>query len=160
MNIRTSLKDFDSPIGSYNQDLLQRKGFVRQLCSILREASSTGSNVFALYGDWGSGKTSIKNLLQLELPRLGKHPPLAIDFNPWAFSAQDQVMDAFFSEVGKALGREPHGKKAGKAFKKVGAFLAFGAKLAKTAQLVLTASNKPEYAMLADAAGTRLEIVA
>jgi predicted KAP-like P-loop ATPase len=157
MKIRASLKSFDNPIASYEEDLLKRRGFVRQLSQILAEASPNQSNVFALYGEWGAGKTSVINLLKLELEKVGKDAPLAIEFNPWVFSAQDQLLEAFFSEVGQAIGRHPQGKKAGTILKRIGTFFIFGAKLAKTAHLAFTASNQPDYSILANFASSQLD---
>lgn len=131
MNIEGALKNLDNPIQTFEEDLLQRRGFVQSLCGILEAVSPDESNVFALYGEWGSGKTSVKNLLAKELANGGDKTPLPIEFNPWAFSGQDQVMEAFFSEVSKAIGREANGKKAAEGFKKLGGYLSYGAKTVK-----------------------------
>jgi hypothetical protein len=112
--------------------------------------------VFALYGEWGSGKTSVKNLLKEELAAQGDKGPILIEFNPWAFSGQDQVLEAFFSEVGKTLGRDPNGKKAAEGFKKLGAYLSFGAKTAKTIHLGLDLFGIPG-AKLVGMVGEKLE---
>jgi hypothetical protein len=44
-------------------------------------------------------------------------------------------LEAFFSEVSKAIGRGPTGKDAAEGFKKLGAYLSFGAKTARTIHL-------------------------
>ena len=132
MNIETALKNLDKPIQSVEEDLLQRSGFVENLCRIFETASPDESAVFALHGEWGSGKTSVKNLLVKELAKRGDKSPIAIDFNPWAFSGQDQILEAFFSEIGKAIGGKPNGEKVAEGFKKLGAYLSYGAKTVKT----------------------------
>lgn len=103
MNIDSALKNLDSPIQSIEEDLLQRSGFVENLCRIFQTASPNESAVFALHGEWGSGKTSVKNLLLKELEKRGEASPIPIEFNPWAFSGQDQVLEAFFTEIAKAV---------------------------------------------------------
>lgn len=132
MKIESALKNLDNPIQSFEEDLLQRRGFVQLLCRIFGAASSDESTVFALHGEWGSGKTSVKNLLKKELTAKGDKAPIPIEFNPWAFSGQDQVLEAFFSEVGKTLGQKSDAKDAAEGFKKLGAYLSFGAKTVKT----------------------------
>jgi Cdc6-like AAA superfamily ATPase len=132
MDIETALKNLDSPIQTFEEDLLQRQGFVESLCRIFEAAPPDESTVFALYGEWGSGKTSVKNLLKKSLADQGEKTPLPIEFNPWAFSGQDQVLEAFFTEIGKAIGRDTNGKEAAEGFKKLGAYLSFGAKTVKT----------------------------
>jgi len=131
MNIEAALKNFDNPIETLEQDLLQRSGFVENFCQILAAAPTSESNVFALYGEWGSGKTSVKNLIKIQLNKGAEKAPLVIEFNPWAFSGQDQVLEAFFSEIGKLIGRDSNGKKVAEGFKKLGAYLSFGAKTIK-----------------------------
>jgi Cdc6-like AAA superfamily ATPase len=135
MNIDAALKNLDSPIQSFEEDLLQRRGYVESLCRILETPSPEESTVFALYGEWGAGKTSVKNLLKNELAGQGDRAPMPIEFNPWAFSGQDQVLEAFFSEISKSIGRGPSGKAAAEGFKKLGAYLSFGAKTAKRIQV-------------------------
>jgi predicted KAP-like P-loop ATPase len=132
MHIEAALKNLDRPIQSIEEDLLQRSGFVENLCRIFETALPDESAVFALYGEWGSGKTSVKNLLIKELSNRGEKSPIAIDFNPWAFSGQDQVLEAFFSEIGKSIGGKPNGEKVAEEFKKLGAYLSYGAKAVKT----------------------------
>lgn len=132
MSIQAALNNLDNPIQSFEEDLLQRRGFVQTLCQIFAASSPDESTVFALYGEWGSGKTSVKNLLKKELAAKCDKAPIPIEFNPWAFSGQDQVLEAFFSEIGKAVGREKDGNEAAEGFKKLGAYLSFGAKTVKT----------------------------
>ena len=71
MNIDAALKNLDNPIQTFEEDLLQRRGFVQTLCKIFAASSPDESAVFALYGEWGSGKTSVKNLLKEELAAQG-----------------------------------------------------------------------------------------
>src|SRR5262245_50458560 len=111
IDIEGALKGLDDPIEAFDQDLLDRAGFVNNLAKIIGSAPIKGSTVFALCADWGAGKTSIKNLLKAHFAdEWGTGGPLVIEFNPWAFSAQDQVLEAFFSEVAKAIGREQKGE--------------------------------------------------
>jgi predicted KAP-like P-loop ATPase len=124
-----------NPIQSFDEDLLQREAFVLNLCRILEATPLEESIVFALYGEWGSGKTSVKNLLKRKLFSRGDKAPRPIEFNPWAFSGQNQVLEAFFSEIGKAIGDKASDKEAGEKFKKMGAYLSFGAKSVKALHL-------------------------
>jgi predicted KAP-like P-loop ATPase len=132
MSIEAALKNLDQPIQSIEEDLLQRSGFVENLCRIFSNTSPDESAVFALLGEWGSGKTSVKNLLVKELAKRDEKSPISIEFNPWAFSGQDQVLEAFFFEIGKSIGANPNGEKAAEGFKKLGAYLSYGAKTVKT----------------------------
>lgn len=129
--IERALEQFDSPITKAEEDLLERSGFVDSVARILKAAPTTESNVFALYGEWGSGKTSLKNLIIQQLGTLVESNSVVVEFNPWAFSGQDQVLEAFFTEISKSLGRVQNGEKAAETFKKLGAYLSYGAKTSK-----------------------------
>ncbi len=64
------------------------------------------SLVVGLYGEWGSGKSSIKNMVidsVAEMPEADR--PQILEFNPWQFAGQEQLFHAFFHEIGTALGR-------------------------------------------------------
>jgi len=63
--------------------------------------------VIGLFGDWGSGKSSIKNMT-VEVLTEGEDSKLTIvEFSPWQFSGPDAISEAFFLEIGAALGKEP-----------------------------------------------------
>lgn len=129
-------------------DLLGRRDFVENLARILSVPCPNETSVFALYGEWGSGKTFVKDLLVRELLVRGNEAPLSIEFNPWAFSAQDQVMEAFFNEVSKAIGEGPSGREAGEAFKKLGAYWSFAGTATKLVQIGMTAWGIPGAGLL------------
>ncbi len=50
----------DRPITSFAGDLLGRSEFAESLASAIKGWTGNGSLVIALYGPWGSGKSSIK----------------------------------------------------------------------------------------------------
>ncbi|HEV7924844.1 MAG TPA: P-loop NTPase fold protein, partial [Verrucomicrobiae bacterium] len=94
----------DRPIVSKRQDILGRAKFAARLADDLHNWSGDDSLVVALYGTWGSGKTSVKNLL-LEANRKRRRLPLKIvDFNPWQLSGTGGIPASFFRELGLALG--------------------------------------------------------
>jgi predicted KAP-like P-loop ATPase len=66
--------------------------------------------VVAVYGDWGSGKTSVKNLVLEHLHTEVRHdaPTVTVlDFNPWMFTPTEDLQGAFFGELGILLRRLP-----------------------------------------------------
>lgn len=129
------LSNADDPISKIEQDMLQRAPFVKRLAAVLKSAPTHSSNVFALYGEWGSGKTSVKNLVVGHLNSSeDEHAPLIVEFNPWGFSTQEELFSAFFSEVSLALGRKDAGEVA-VALSRLGGYLSIGSKVARTAQL-------------------------
>jgi hypothetical protein len=52
-------------------------------------------------GPWGSGKTSLINLVREKLAAEPAVP--VIDFNPWMFSGAEQLLESFFREIAAQL---------------------------------------------------------
>ena len=87
----------DRPLERLSEDRLARKGFVERLASDIMGWHGKDSLVVSLNGEWGSGKTSLKNFLKERLRARGQ--PLVVEFNPWQWSGQDRVFEAFFSAI-------------------------------------------------------------
>ena len=99
----------DKPITTKVEDILSRHPFAQSVGDAIQGWSGNESLVIGIYGEWGSGKSSFINLL-IEYLETKKDKPLIVSFNPWEWSAQDKLSEAFFREVEKALGH-PNNKK-------------------------------------------------
>jgi KAP family P-loop domain len=118
----------DQPISSADQDVLGRGRFVQAIVNAISAWSGRESLVMALYGPWGSGKSSIKNMV-LEMLRKSPTPTPVIEFNPWVWSGQDRLLSAFFEEVGaslQALGKTNVPQKVVRDWAKYAAMLSLG----------------------------------
>jgi len=62
----------DRPIRSKSEDLLGRSAFAESLAAVVEGWTGNDSLVVALYGPWGIGKTSIKNMVLENLRRGGR----------------------------------------------------------------------------------------
>lgn len=119
----------DRPIESASEDLLGRSDFAKNLGEAIYNWKGKDSLVVALYGEWGSGKSSIKNMALSHLRQKGSHKPTIIEFSPWEWAAQEKITKAFFDEISKAIGREDKSEKNEKLaaiFKKYGNYLSLG----------------------------------
>ncbi|WP_406083576.1 KAP family NTPase [Micromonospora zamorensis] len=87
----------DSPIDSARQDLLQRSVGAANIAGGIRDVDASGGYVVGIVGPWGSGKTSIVNMIGEAL----RHEPALpiIEFNPWMFSGTDELVQTFFREL-------------------------------------------------------------
>lgn len=63
----------------------------------IRDVDASEGYVVGVVGPWGSGKTSILNMLREALQADPAIP--VIDFNPWIFSGTDELIEAFFREL-------------------------------------------------------------
>ncbi|MDY3556172.1 P-loop NTPase fold protein [Gemmata sp. JC717] len=111
----------DAPISDPKLDRLGRAGFAGSLASSILALGGQDSFVIGVCGPWGSGKSSVLNLLVAELEGSSKpDKPLVLRFNPWWFSGQDRLLQAFLQQLGTAVNRVEKGKSATKASKLLG----------------------------------------
>jgi predicted KAP-like P-loop ATPase len=103
----------ERPIETLADDELGRESFAEAIAKIISQWRGRDSLVLAIYGPWGSGKSSIKNMI---LDALGKKKAKTIlmEFNPWEWSGQDKVFDGFFTELAAKLGSSDKSKDAAK----------------------------------------------
>src|SRR6266508_4414500 len=127
----------DRPIESVDEDLLGRGPFSESLAKAIDGWREKDSLILGLYGPWGSGKSSIKNMVREVLTQSRTGPLRIVEYNPWQWAGQEQLAEGFFNEVGAALGRSDKTKKGRKraalwqaysAYLHVGAIVAGGAK--------------------------------
>jgi predicted KAP-like P-loop ATPase len=114
----------DQPIAKRADDRLHRADFSKELAAAIAGWTGNTSLTIALYGSWGSGKSSVKNMAVEFLSEGAKPRPTVIEFNPWRWSNSDELADAFFREVGNGLGRgddEAKAKKLSKLWRKYSA---------------------------------------
>ncbi|PKG39144.1 KAP family P-loop NTPase fold protein [Psychromonas sp. Urea-02u-13] len=119
----------DRPINTTNDDLLGRSGFSIDLANVIADWHGNDSLVVALHGDWGSGKSSIKNMALDELKKTAEHNPDIIEFSPWEWAAQDKITASFFKEISSTIGlkdKSANGKKLAKLFSRYGRYLNTG----------------------------------
>ena len=82
----------DRPISTIGEDRLEREKFVKQFSKSISAWKGKDSIVLAIYGDWGAGKTSIKNLIIEEMKK-EKLTPLVMDFNPWQRAGKFDLLE-------------------------------------------------------------------
>ena len=102
--------DSDAPISKASDDKLGRAKFAEALGEAIRRQSSQDSLVVGLYGPWGSGKTSVINMMVDHLEKSNQQEDtttqvLPIHFNPWLHSTTRELVGQFFDELAVALGQ-------------------------------------------------------
>jgi predicted KAP-like P-loop ATPase len=108
----------ERPITTLAEDQLGRSGFARALAKVIDQWSGHDSLVLAIYGPWGSGKSSLKNMVLDALAKSKSHAA-PLEFTPWEWAAQDKVFEGFFAELSKKIGADNPSKEAAEAAKKV-----------------------------------------
>jgi predicted KAP-like P-loop ATPase len=112
---RNLLSDDPRDGSSERPDELGREGFAEYLGRLLENVrEQSASSVLALIGDWGSGKTSVLELLRQRLSADDAAVWLLADFNPWTYPDAASLQRGFFNELTAALPKNdrPSGARA------------------------------------------------
>lgn len=140
----------DASVADPGLDRLGRSGFAKSLAASVLGLTGQDSIVVGLCGPWGSGKTSVLNFLAAELaaaPPAAR--PLVLHFNPWWFSGQDRLLQAFLQQLGAALNRPEKDKP----LKKASALLGKLSAVLKPAALIPVVGEYAKVAHEAAASG-------
>ena len=86
-------------------DELDRGEFAHSLARYIAniDAESEGardrkSTTIGVYGEWGTGKTYLKNLVLRELEKMDAEVPF-VEYNPWQWSGQEKLTESFFDTL-------------------------------------------------------------
>lgn len=91
----------DMPITSNDDDDLSRGGFAKLLAQTLINLDTEDTFSVGLYGKWGSGKTSLVNMMLSEIEEQQRsireeNRFIVVHFEPWNFSDANQLLSQFF----------------------------------------------------------------
>lgn len=92
----------DKPIESKEQDLLHRAEYAKRFAKNLVTLTQVNSFTVSLNGCWGSGKTSLINLIKNEIYNLQNYDdeieyfPVILDFAPWNTLEENVIIKQFF----------------------------------------------------------------
>jgi len=92
----------DRPILKASEDLLNRAKFSRELAVSISKWTEKESLVVAIYGRWGDGKTSVKNMVKEIFEN--EKTPMFMEFSPWQWANENHITEAFFKELANKLG--------------------------------------------------------
>ena len=103
----------DKPIDCLDEDRLNRKSFAKHLAQAIVSYTNQDNFTIGLCGKWGTGKTSIINMLVEEIDSLteqDENKPIIVKFNPWNYSDKSQLIDQFFRTILLEIGAKASNK--------------------------------------------------
>lgn len=119
----------DRPIAGSREDLLGRGPIADQVVNWIRSAPGDEGYVIGVTGAWGSGKSSVLNMVAERIA----DDAAVVRFDPWLFAGADDLVVRFFEELVDQL-RQSYGRR----LKKLGRRLAaYGAAVAPTASVIV-----------------------
>ena len=109
----------DQPITKAAEDRFGRSEFAARIAGVISSLEDTNSVVISVNAPWGEGKTSILNLIEEELLRLGN--TVVVRFNPWRFPDEERLLLGFFKTLAGRLkvDLKKVSKKIGEGFKDI-----------------------------------------
>jgi hypothetical protein len=109
----------DQPIAKLEEDRFGRSEFAKRIAGVISSLEDKSSIVVSVNAPWGEGKTSVLNMIEEELIRLGNS--LVIRFNPWRFPDEDRLLLNFFQTLDSHLEFNLKGvsEKIGEGFKDI-----------------------------------------
>ena len=99
---RRNLIILDKPIENPDEDVLEYKGFANNMADDIIKDNRTDSYSIGIIGQWGSGKSSLLNLLKCYIEDYNKDNGdeknfLILEFNPSHSKATELIQEDFFS---------------------------------------------------------------
>jgi predicted KAP-like P-loop ATPase len=93
----------DSPIEAADDDRYGVTGFAESIAkSITRMQKPVGTTI-ALNGPWGSGKSSVVNLIRAALAQSGSDKLVVSDFKCWWYRGEEALALAFLQSLNGTL---------------------------------------------------------
>lgn len=94
----------DRPSSNPQDDLFGHASFAASLANSICRYPGNDGLVLALYGPWGSGKSTVLSYVRHFLEqRPEAEQPATLTFNPWWFSGQDNLARAFLGQMQAVL---------------------------------------------------------
>lgn len=91
----------DRPVEKITQDQLGFDGPAKKVTDAILKSASPEGFVIGLEGVWGSGKSSLINLIADYL-KTAKLAPEIVHFSPWLISSRDALLSQLFGEIAGA----------------------------------------------------------
>lgn len=98
----------DRRLASLKEDRLGYGSLATHVASLITEVPHGEGVVMAIYGPWGSGKSTFLHFVRLALAAR-EDSPTVVEFNPWWFSGEEDLARRFFEQLALAFREEETG---------------------------------------------------
>jgi hypothetical protein len=96
----------DKPItGSpKSPDLLNREEYSLRIAKGILLDQDSDSLVLSVEGKWGTGKTSVLNLIKKHVKKITNNNAIVVNFNPWLLDDKEKLLNKFLVQVATIIG--------------------------------------------------------
>jgi predicted KAP-like P-loop ATPase len=92
---------YDRPINDHNEDRLRRGPYTERVAEILSIPNRNEGRIFAIRGEWGQGKSSLKHLIIRNLEKM--NGARCLEFNAWQWGSSEAITRKLFVEIADTL---------------------------------------------------------
>ncbi len=143
----------DRAAESIDEDLLSWKGHVDRLVDAIVRPPSIHSFVVGVRGGWGTGKSTLLNLVREKLKKNHANDITIFEYSPWLSPGEDHVVN-FFDELEKTVRRLSHRDQNRKLTQLINRYRRMAAAASATASGLSAAGRLASLAMWILGAGT------
>jgi hypothetical protein len=93
----------DAALRDPRSDLFRRWEFAQRVADTIAARSDPNSLVLAVNGQWGEGKSTVLNFIELALKE--HETAITYRFNPWRFPSEPELLTGFFYGLADAMGQ-------------------------------------------------------
>ncbi|MCI0709704.1 MAG: AAA family ATPase [Chloroflexi bacterium] len=93
----------DKPLKNPESDEFGYANFAEMLAQSIHKMSSPDGLVMAIYGAWGTGKTTTVEFVLHYLEQLDSENVIIVRFNPWWFAGSQHLLGSFFEQLQAVL---------------------------------------------------------
>jgi len=93
----------DKPLTDPSEDKFGREHFAKRVAEVLINKQTPDHLTVGLYGKWGEGKTTVINFIKYYLDNEYKDQVIYLDFNPWRYQNEDQLLNSFFKQFAQGV---------------------------------------------------------
>lgn len=138
MTTTSGRKGFDAPVADREEDHLNRWPVAREIYGVATTSPPDWSVRIGVYGEWGSGKTSVLEFIRQMAFKEGH---VVVWFNPWECTTRDVMWKAFVDAVYGELKNLTRGTQRGTKAKLKGAAATLSQKFGNTVQKSVSILN-------------------
>ena len=132
----------DNPIQDPSHDLLERTPFARSFAEFVCALDAREGVVVGVYGSWGSGKTSFLNLAKHAFRDISVD---VLEFDPWHFSGTGQLLNRFFEDISKKIGKLSRSEEVSRNLAIYGGLIGIGLTVLPETPVILALSKFVSY---------------